>query len=35
MDYKNKIIEMISNINQEKYLRYIYTLIKELLGEAA
>jgi hypothetical protein len=34
MDYKNQIIKMISDINQEKYLRYIYVLIRELLGEA-
>lgn len=33
MDYKNQIIKMISDINQEKYLRYIYTLIAEFLRE--
>ena len=34
MDYKNQIIKMISNIDEERYLRYIYVLIRELLGEA-
>lgn len=31
MNYKKKIIELVKCIEEEKYLRYIYTLIKELL----
>ena len=31
MNYKKKIIELVRQIEEEKYLRYIYTLIKELL----
>ncbi len=30
MNYKTLIIEMISKIDNEKYLKYIYTLIKTL-----
>ncbi len=31
MNYKKKIIKMVRCIEEEKYLKYIYTLIKELL----
>lgn len=32
MDYRKEIVRMIEGINEEKYLQYIYILIKELLG---
>ena len=32
MNYKKNIIELVRCIEEEKYLRYIYTLVKELLG---
>ncbi len=32
MDYKNEIIKMLKELNDEKYLEYIYVLIQELLG---
>lgn len=31
MDYKNLIINLIGEIENEKYLKYIYTLIKTLM----
>lgn len=31
MDYKGKIIKLIKMIENEKYLEYIYTLLKSLL----
>lgn len=31
MNYKKKIIKLIEEIEEEKYLKYIYILVKELL----
>lgn len=31
MDYKGKIIEILSRIENQKYLEYIYTLLKSFL----
>ena len=31
MNYKKKIIKLLEEIEEEKYLKYIYILIKELL----
>lgn len=33
MNYKEKIIEMIRDIQEEKYLKYICALIKEMLKD--
>ena len=33
MNYKEKIIDMIRDIQEEKYLKYIYALIKEMLKD--
>ncbi len=32
MDYKVLIIEMLDEIDNEKYLKYLYQLIKTFLG---
>ena len=32
MNYRKEIIELVKYIEDEKYLRYIYILVKELLG---
>lgn len=29
---KEKIIEMIRDIQEEKYIKYLYTLVKEMLN---
>lgn len=31
-DYRKEIISVIKNVKEERYLQYIYTLIKELLA---
>lgn len=31
MEYKKKIIELIKDIHEERYLVYIYTLIRQFL----
>lgn len=31
MEYKKKIIELIKDIHEERYLVYIYTFIKQVL----
>lgn len=31
MDYKGKIIELLSRIENQKYLEYIYILLKSFL----
>lgn len=31
MNYKKKIIKLLEEIEEEKYLKYIYILVKELL----
>lgn len=32
MDYKRKIVEMLDKIHNEKYLEYLYKLIKSFLN---
>lgn len=32
MSYEDEIIKMIKQIKEENYLKYLYTLVKELLG---
>ncbi len=32
MSYEEEIIRMVKQIKKENYLKYLYTLIKELLG---
>lgn len=32
MDYKREIVRLIQEVKEQKYLQYIYTLIKELLA---
>lgn len=32
MNYKKKIIKMITEIDDKKYLKYLYILIKNLLS---
>lgn len=34
MDYQTKILALISEVQSEKYLKYIYVLIKTLLDES-
>lgn len=31
MDYKGKIIELLSKVENQKYLEYVYTLLKTFL----
>lgn len=33
MDYKALIVKMLDKLDNEKYLRYIYQLIKTLLAD--
>lgn len=33
-NYKNEIIKAVQNIEEEKYLRYLYILIKEMLKKS-
>ena len=33
MDYKKEIIDLIDQINEQKYLKYIYDLIKTILED--
>lgn len=33
MNYRKKIIDLIRDIQEEKYLKYIYALIKEMLKD--
>lgn len=33
MDYKNLIIELLDKIDNEKYLKYLYQLIKTFLAD--
>lgn len=33
MNYRKKIIDLIRDIQEEKYLKYIYVLIKEMLKD--
>ncbi len=32
MSYEDEIIRMVKQIKKENYLKYLYTLVKELLG---
>ena len=34
MDYQTKILALISEVQSEEYLKYIYILIKTLLDES-
>lgn len=33
MDYKKEIIDLLDQISEQKYLKYIYDLIKTLLED--
>lgn len=33
MDYKKEIIDLLDQISEQKYLKYIYDLIKTMLEE--
>ena len=32
MDYKSKIIKMLDSIEDEKHIRYLYILIKQMIS---
>ena len=32
MDYKSKIIKMLDSIDDEKHIRYLYILIKQMIS---
>lgn len=32
MDYKSKIIQLLDSIDDEKYLRYLYILIRQMIS---
>ena len=35
MNYKKEIIQMLKELNDERFLKYIHTLLKEMLVKSA